>query len=91
MKTRRFTLLITTLLFLFFTCSGQNSKLRFLIPENIIDEIIGEASGERAMNHIYELAAYNHDRLATEYSGYFVETQYIYDKLKEYGLAGCPY
>jgi aminopeptidase YwaD len=88
MKTRRMNAIITALLFLFFTCSGQNSKPRSLLAGNIIDEIIGEASGERAMNHIYNLAAYNHDRLAAEYSGYFIETRYVYDKLKEYGLEG---
>jgi aminopeptidase YwaD len=40
------------------------------------------------MNHIYELAAYIHDRPASEYSGYFFETQYVMDRLKEYGLEG---
>ena len=89
METKRIPFLITVLLFLFFTCAGQNSKPRTLVSGNIIDEIIGEASGERAMRHIYDLAAYNHDRPATEYSGYFIETQYIYDRLKEYGLEGA--
>lgn len=89
MKTRRINVIITVLLSLYFTCSGQNSKPRSLLNGNIIDEIIGEASGERTMAHIYDLAAYNHDRKETEYSGYFIETQYIYDKLKEYGLEGA--
>ena len=88
METKRISVIITALLFLFLTCSGQTSKIRSLLSGNIIDEIIGEASGERAINHIYELAAYNHDRLAEEYSGYFIETRYIYDRLKEYGLEG---
>ena len=77
---------ITVLLYLFFNCYGQNSNPRSLIPGNIMDEIIGEASGERAMRHIYDLAAYNRNRSSSEYSGYFIETQYIYEKLKEYGL-----
>ncbi|MCK7538763.1 MAG: hypothetical protein MZV63_51335 [Marinilabiliales bacterium] len=47
---------------------------------NIINELIGEASGERAMNHIIEMAAYIHDRPASEYSGYFFETQYILEQ-----------
>jgi aminopeptidase YwaD len=74
-----------------FICSsyGQNSEPRALLPQKIIDELIGEASGERAMNHIIEMAAYIHDRPISEYSGYFFETQYILDKLKEYGLEGA--
>jgi aminopeptidase YwaD len=77
------------LLLLSITLSGQNSTPRTLLKESIVDELIGEASGERAMNHIYEMAAYIHDRPASEYSGYFFETQYILDKLKEYGLEGA--
>jgi aminopeptidase YwaD len=71
------------------TVSAQNSIPRALLPANIIDELIGEASGERAMNHIYEMAAYIHDRPVSEYSGNFFETQYILDRMKEYGLEGA--
>jgi len=38
------------------------------------------------MTHIYELAAYNHDRLSAEYQGHFRETMYVWNKLIEYGL-----
>lgn len=68
------------------TAYGQNSVPRTLLPGKIVDELIGEASGEKAMNHIIEMAAYIHDRPASEYSGYFFETQYILDRLHEYGL-----
>jgi aminopeptidase YwaD len=68
---------------------SQNSLPRTLLPSKISDEFIGEASGERAMNHIIEMAAYIHDRPASEYSGYFFETQYILDRMKEYGLEGA--
>jgi aminopeptidase YwaD len=88
MKIKRFAASIAAALFVILTAYSQNSKPRTLLPENIIDELIGEASGERAMNHIYEMAAYIHDRPASEYSGYFFETQYILDRLKEYGLEG---
>ena len=88
MNAKRFNSFFTLLLFLFINSSGQNSLPRSLLSGKIIDEIIGEASGERAMNHIYELAAYNHDRLASEYSRSFIETQYFYNKLKEYELEG---
>jgi aminopeptidase YwaD len=86
---RRFTLIaITTLVFFSYGSYGQNSELRTLLPGKIIDELIGEASGEKAMNHIIEMAAYIHDRPASEYSGYFYETAYVMAKLKEYGLEG---
>lgn len=69
--------------------SGQNSVPRALLPSNTVYELIGEASGERAMNHIIEMAAYIHDRPVSEYSGQFYETDYIMSKLKEYGLEGA--
>ena len=65
---------------------AQNSTYRSLLPERVMDEIIGEASGETAMSHIIEMGAYNHNRPASEYSGNFLETDYVISKLKEYGL-----
>jgi aminopeptidase YwaD len=58
-----------------------------LLPDNIIDNFIGESSGERAFNHIVELSEYNRQRNAAEFSGTLMESQYIVDKLKEYGLS----
>jgi aminopeptidase YwaD len=85
----RITVVFTTL-FLFCAVSfAQNILPRTLLPGTITDELIGESSGERAMNHIIEMAGYIHDRPASEYSGYFFETQYIFDKMKEYGLEGA--
>ncbi len=89
MKTLRFAFASVTIMFLCITVTGQNSTPRTLLPDTTIDELIGEASGERAMNHIYEMAAYIHDRPASEYSGYFFETQYMLNKMKEYGLEGA--
>jgi hypothetical protein len=89
MKIIKIAATFTAVLFMSLTASGQNSTPRTLLPGNIVDEMIGEASGERAMNHIIEMAAYIHDRPASEYSGYFFETQYILDRMKEYGLEGA--
>jgi aminopeptidase YwaD len=86
MKKGIFANVILGLIFLCASVSGQNSVPRTLLPGNIIDEMIGEASGERAMNHIIEMAAYIHDRPASEYSGDFYETEYIMNKLREYGI-----
>jgi hypothetical protein len=89
MKNRRFAAISAAMFLISAVTFSQNSLPRTLLPSKITDEFIGEASGERAMNHIIEMAAYIHDRPASEYSGYFSETQYILDRLKEYGLEGA--
>jgi len=54
-----------------------------------MDEIIGEASGETAFNHVIEMGGYNRDRKPEEFAGTFWEAQYILDKMKEYNLEGA--
>lgn len=61
-----------------------------LLDPAVMDEIIGEASGETAWNTIMETGGYNKDRLAGEYgAGTFYEAQYIYDMLLQYGIPGA--
>ena len=60
-----------------------------LLPPDVMDEIVGEASGETAWNTIMETGGYNKDRLAEEFAGTFYESQYIYDQLGLYGLPGA--
>ncbi|MCK5146419.1 M28 family peptidase [bacterium] len=60
-----------------------------LLPPAVMDEIIGEASGETAYNTILETGAYNKDRLASNYDGLFYESAYILKQLKLYGLSGA--
>ena len=86
MKTKLLFPLIVTGMIACTNLSGQNSTYRSLLPEKIMDEIIGEASGETAMTHIIEMGAYNHNRPLEEYTANFFETDYIFKKLKEYGL-----
>jgi hypothetical protein len=88
MKTKAFLLSLLVSLSVSSVSHGQNSVPRALLPQRTVDEFIGEASGERALNHIIEMGAYIHDRPSAEYSGYFYETQYVLGKLKEYGLEG---
>ncbi len=59
------------------------------LPAGVMDEIIGEASGETAWNTIMETGGYNKDRLSEEYAGTFYESQYIYDQLVRYGVPGA--
>jgi len=60
-----------------------------LLDEGIMDEIIGETSGETAFHHILEMGAYNRNRPASEYSTTLWEAEYVMQKLKEYGLPGA--
>jgi len=57
-----------------------------LLDKNIMDRIIGEASGETALAHDIEMAGYTRNRLPAEYSSLLWETRYIMDKLKEYSI-----
>lgn len=57
-----------------------------LLPEEILDEMIGEASGERAFNHIIEMSGYNRVRPVEEYAGTLLEAQYVVDQLQAYGI-----
>ena len=57
------------------------------LPQNQIDLIAGEASGETAYGHIIAMTGMPRDRKADEYAGTFLESKYVLDLLKEYGLA----
>ena len=52
-----------------------------------MDEIVGEASGETAFNHVMAMCGFPRDRKSAEYAGTFAEAQYVLDRLKDYGLA----
>lgn len=58
-----------------------------LLPPKIIDEIIGAASGDRAMLHINEMAAYSRPRTDSEYHDFPREIHYVAGKLREYGIS----
>ncbi|RPJ00807.1 MAG: M28 family peptidase, partial [Candidatus Aminicenantes bacterium] len=56
------------------------------LPQALMDEIVGEASGETAMNHVMAMCGFPRDRKSAEYAGTFAEAQYVLDRLKEAGL-----
>lgn len=60
-----------------------------LIQEDLMDEIIGETSGETAFHHIIEMGAYNRNRPASEYSTTLWEAEYVLNMLKEYKIPGA--
>jgi aminopeptidase YwaD len=60
-----------------------------LLPDRVVNEIVGEVSGENAWNMIMETGGYDKDRTASEYETMFHETKFYLDKLKEYNLPGA--
>ncbi len=56
------------------------------LPQEQMDVIVGEASGETAWRTIATINAYNRQRTAEEFKGNFFETRYVHDQLKAYGL-----
>ncbi len=85
-------LAFAALVFLAGAAEAQYTPWRYwtLLDTGVMDEIIGEASGESAWNSVVELGGYNKDRQAPEYgTGTFYEAQYVYDQLKLYGLPGA--
>ena len=57
-----------------------------LTPDRVMEAIVNEVSGTLAFQHIAELAAYEHDRLAEEYRTTYREAAYIEKMAKQYGL-----
>ncbi len=62
-----------------------------LLPEQYMDEIIGEASGETAYKTIMETGGYTKNRRISEYRDTLYEAAYIYDKLNWYGIPGVRF
>ena len=58
------------------------------LPQEQMDEIIGEASGETAWKTIASVASFNRDRGEEEFKEMFLETKVVTDLLNRYGLEG---
>lgn len=71
------------------TAKGQNYTTPFnhcLLDEKVYDQLVGESSGEQAYYHILDVAPYERDRQASDYSGLFMESKYVVNLLKSYGI-----
>ena len=70
------------------TTSAQISSAKqwVIMPEKTYDYIVGEASGERALRSIMDMASYERNRTASEYDGVLHEISYIMKMLEMYGL-----
>ncbi len=59
------------------------------LPQEQMDVIVGEASGETAWRTIATINSYNRPRTDEEFKGNFFETRYVLDQLKAYGLTNA--
>ncbi len=57
-----------------------------LLDKKLMDQIIGEASGETALASDIEMGGYTRNRQSKEYQTVLWESQFVMDKLKEYGI-----
>ena len=81
-------ILLATVWVVSVTVSSQinTSKQWVMMPEKTYDYIVGEASGERALRSVMDMASYERNRTEAEYSGTLHEIGYIMKMLNEYGL-----
>jgi len=64
----------------------NTAKQWVMMPEKTYDYIVGEASGERALRSIMDMASYERNRTDEEYKGTLHEISYIMKMVKEYDL-----
>ena len=64
----------------------NTSRQWVMMPEKTYDYIVGEASGERALRSIMDMASYERNRTSAEYNGTLHEISYIMKMLNAYGL-----
>jgi hypothetical protein len=78
-------------LFLFLAVVGAQAQMTpwlqwTFLPAPLMDQIIGESSGETAFNHVATLGAYPRARKPAEFASTLFEAQYIFERAKDYGL-----
>lgn len=71
---------------LVFSQEGRNEIRSTLLPLEMLQNIIQEASGDLALQNEIFLTAVNRNRLPQEYTTGYFETRFILEKLKEYGI-----
>ena len=88
MKTQKLTLALV-LSFFFTALAAQEYTGPFthsLMNDKVYDLIVGESSGDRAFYYIMDIAPYERDRKSSDYSGLFMESKYVVEKLKAAGF-----
>lgn len=59
-----------------------------LLSPSIMDEIIGESSGEATLRYIQDMGSYERNRSLSEYTEIAHEVDYFKQKIEEFGLDG---
>jgi len=80
--------ILTVIVAIAISASAQigTSRQWVMMPEKTYDYIVGEASGERALRSIMDMASYERNRTDAEYKGTLHEISHIMKMVKEYGL-----
>lgn len=82
-------LLLVSIVFLT-TCAMETGKAeevdRWLVPRITRDAVLNEFSGEEALRHV-EILSVDRNRQEEEYSGQFMETEYVTRMAERYGLS----
>jgi len=76
-------LILAFILFYLFPCWSEEICL---LPQNVVQAIINEISGEHALHNEIMLAPFERIRKNEEFTTQFWESSYIIKKAKEYGL-----
>jgi aminopeptidase YwaD len=63
------------------------AQTTLLLPDKTVQAAIAEASGEIALHNEIMLGPFERVRAEKEYTGLFWETEYLVNKLKEYGFS----
>ena len=82
------TILLSACLIVTALASAQinTTKQWVIMEEKTYDYIVGEASGERALRSIMDMASYERNRTDLEYNDVLHEISYIMKMIKAYGL-----
>ncbi len=67
--------------------TNLNAQYTILIPDEIVNGIIAEISGDIALNNEILLAPFERNRPESEYTGMYHETKFMLDILEEYGFS----
>jgi Peptidase family M28 len=57
-----------------------------IVPRSLLQSVVNEASGDIALQNEIVLTGVNRNRLPAEYAAKYFETDFILNKLKEYGI-----
>jgi aminopeptidase YwaD len=78
---------LAAVLFILTGARPSPAQSTVLLPDETVEAVIAEVSGEIALHHEMMLGPFERIRDEKEYTGLFRETEYLLGKLKEYGFS----